>query len=399
MEIEVRVASVGDYTVDKLEQRLDEGVLRNRASLVVVLLGLNDLLAESTTKAYEEGLRKVVRKIQESGASALVATPMVRGEKTDNTNPSDSQLNEFAGACHRVCDATGATLCDLRATFIDYLKEKNKTNVDKGILTIDGIALNAEGHRVVANRLAGALADALQMRAMRQWIGDGRGMATWAGDDAPFQRGDKVIFFGDSITSSGTSGIGYITLLNRAIKRNYPDLDVQLVNSGNSGNKVPNLQARLHSDVLSKKPTLLFIYIGINDVWHDTAWDGSGTPPYAFKAGLRHIIEKARDRGATIVLATPSVIGEKFDGTNELDKRLDEYATISRELAKEMNVTPCDLRTAFLDYLKKHNLENHESGVLTVDRVHLNALGNLLVAHKAAEAIGQALSSRNQPAK
>ena len=233
--------------------------------------------------------------------------------------------------------------------------------------------------------------DTAQSQAMQAWIGKGRGLASWSGNQIPFKDGDKVIFFGDSITSSGTSGNGYITLMDRALKKSHPELKVLLVNSGNSGNKVPNLQARLHSDVLSKKPTVLFIYIGINDVWHDTAWDGSGTPPYAFKAGLQHIIEKSRDRGAAIVLATPSVIGEKTDGSNELDKRLDEYATISRELAKEMNVTLCDLRAAFMDYLKQHNSNNKEKGVLTVDRVHLNDLGNQLVAHKAAEAISEAL--------
>lgn len=247
------------------------------------------------------------------------------------------------------------------------------------------------GLSIIPLQLRGAEEESAALRAMQRWIGEGRGLATWSGDQVLFKNQDKVIFFGDSITSSGTSGNGYITLLNRALKKSHPELEVFLVNSGNSGNKVPNLQARLHSDVLSKKPTVLFIYIGINDVWHDTAWDGSGTPPYAFKAGLQHIIEKSRDRGARIVLATPSVIGEKTDGTNELDKRLDEYAQISRDLAREMNVTLCDLRAAFLDYLKTHNPDNQESGILTVDRVHLNDLGNTLVAHKAAEALNEAI--------
>jgi lysophospholipase L1-like esterase len=100
---------------------------------------------------------------------------------------------------------------------------------------------------------------------------------------------------------------------------------------------------------------------------------------------------KARARGATVVLATPSVIGEKTDGTNELDKQLDDYANISRGLAQEMGVTVCDLRQAFMDYLKQANPENKERGILTVDRVHLNDLGNQLVAHKAAEAIKKAV--------
>ena len=45
-----------------------------------------------------------------------------------------------------------------------------------------------------------------------------------------------------------------------------------------------------------------------------------------------------------------------------------------------------------MDYLKQANPENKERGMLTVDRVHLNDLGNQLVAHKAAEAIQKAVN-------
>ena len=42
----------------------------------------------------------------------------------------------------------------------------------------------------------------------------------------------------------------------------------EMINAGISGHKVPDLQGRLDRDVLSKEPTVVFIYIGINDVWH-----------------------------------------------------------------------------------------------------------------------------------
>ncbi len=81
-----------------------------------------------------------------------------------------------------------------------------------------------------------------------------------------------------------------------------------------------------------------------------------------------------------MVLCTPTVIGEKTDGTNKLDKMLEEYAEISRTVAKEQKVTLCDLRKAFLGYLKEHNKENKEASILTGDRVHLNDAGNRFVA-------------------
>jgi isoamyl acetate esterase len=81
-----------------------------------------------------------------------------------------------------------------------------------------------------------------------------------------------------------------------------------------------------------------------------------------------------------VVLCTPTVIGEKKGGANKLDSRLDEYADISRKVAKETKSQLCDLRKAFQEYLLKNNADDKEKSVLTSDRVHLNDAGNKLVA-------------------
>ena len=79
-------------------------------------------------------------------------------------------------------------------------------------------------------------------------------------------------------------------------------------------------------------------------------------------------------------MCTPSVIGEKKGGANEVDMELDKYAAGIKELAVKNNIPLCDLRKAFLDYEKKHNPEDLEKGILTKDKVHLNDEGNKLVA-------------------
>ena len=151
-----------------------------------------------------------------------------------------------------------------------------------------------------------------------------------------------------------------------------------MIGAGVSGNKVPNLQARLDKDVLSKKPTLVVIYIGINDVWHGEKDPARGTPKDKFEGGLKEIVKKIQDGGARVVLCTPTVIGEKKE--NKLDPLLDEYADLSRGVAKETGSPLCDLRKAFRDHLAKTNADDKEKGVLTYDRVHLNDAGNKLVA-------------------
>lgn len=197
---------------------------------------------------------------------------------------------------------------------------------------------------------------------------------------------DRIIFFGDSITELGVKPGGYVTIIRDSVNSKYSHLNIEIIGAGISGHKVPDLQARLERDVLSKKPTKVFIYIGINDVWH-YALDIGGTPKDKFEQGLKDLITKISDNGAEVILCTPSVVGERSDGMNELDKMLDEYSEISRSVAKEMNITLCDLRKEFLAYEAEHNPKNLYEGILTNDGVHLSDAGNQFLAAKFLEVL------------
>ncbi len=59
-----------------------------------------------------------------------------------------------------------------------------------------------------------------------------------------------------------------MTLFRKAIEQKRPGSGIKVIGAGISGNKVPNLEDRLDRDVLSHKPNVVVIYIGINDVWH-----------------------------------------------------------------------------------------------------------------------------------
>ncbi|OGV68272.1 MAG: G-D-S-L family lipolytic protein [Lentisphaerae bacterium RIFOXYA12_FULL_48_11] len=206
------------------------------------------------------------------------------------------------------------------------------------------------------------------------------------------KKNDRIVFLGDSITAAGKGPQGYITMIKHSLETTHKDLEIDIIGAGIGGHKVPNLQARLQRDVLDKKPTIVFVYIGINDVWH---WKknnegvlAGGTTKENFEAGLKEIIGKIKDANARPILCTASVIGEKNDGSNERDKMLDEYCDISRKVASETKIELVDLRKAFIDYLKANNRENKPKGILTGDSVHLNPLGNKLVAEEMLKALG-----------
>lgn len=202
------------------------------------------------------------------------------------------------------------------------------------------------------------------------------------------QTGDRIVFLGDSITQLGDEPGGYVSLVRDTLAARHPGMELVVIGAGISGNKVPDLQERLATDVIALRPSVVFIYIGINDVWHSTmAW--GGTPRDRYEAGLTSIINRITATGARAVLCTPTVIGERHDGTNPLDDMLDEYAELSRQVARTADIPLLDLRKYFLKYLRNHNLENLEEGILTDDGVHLNAAGNRLVATEVLHVFGE----------
>ena len=190
----------------------------------------------------------------------------------------------------------------------------------------------------------------------------------------------QVVFLGDSITEEGrTLELGFINLLEESLDSEK----FNLIGKGISGDKVSDLLVRYEDDVLAQNPDIVFIYIGINDVWH--SYDvGKGSDIDFYEKGLRKIITDIKKRGAKIILCTPTVIGERVTFEDELevkrDQELDAFAGVVRNLSSEFNTELLDLRTIFKDYIVENNQNNDYQDFLTDDGVHLNDAGNKLIA-------------------
>ncbi|MBS1605262.1 MAG: SGNH/GDSL hydrolase family protein [Bacteroidetes bacterium] len=200
-----------------------------------------------------------------------------------------------------------------------------------------------------------------------------------------FRKTRKVIFFGDSITQAGAKPGGYIMKMKDALAKKGIS-DYELVGAGIGGNKIYDLYLRMDDDVLSQNPDVVFIWIGVNDVWHKTSF-GTGTDADKFEKFYTAIINKLLDRHIRVILCTPAVIGEKTDFTNQQDGDMNAYSQIVRNLAQKWHCGLVDLREIFHAYELSNNPGNKESGILTLDRVHLNEAGNQLVADKMMDAL------------
>ncbi len=197
----------------------------------------------------------------------------------------------------------------------------------------------------------------------------------------------RVIFLGDSITQQGEDlENGFISLMRQNISQN----NFELIGKGISGNKVSDLLTRYKADVIDLNPDIVFIYIGINDVWHKYDY-GTGTDIDLFETGLRAIISDVKLLNSKIVLCTPTVIGEnignfelgnKFKDVETMEKMnadLDEFSNVVRRLSSEFRTELIDLRKVFMNHITKNNPNNDAKGILTTDGVHLNDQGNQLI--------------------
>lgn len=195
------------------------------------------------------------------------------------------------------------------------------------------------------------------------------------------KKGDRILFFGDSLTYYG--GIdgpkdkvkkGYIKIVQETLDKTHPDLGVKVDWVATGGHTVPQLLARFEKDVLPKKPTIIVIQIGCNDARR--------LDKDVFKKSLEELIDRIRKEKIQVVQCTLTSVGEKHDGTNKDDAKLEAFAEIQREIIKSKGVPYNDLRKAFVNYWKKHNPENKGSGILTYDGNHWNDTGMQFVAEE-----------------
>jgi len=202
----------------------------------------------------------------------------------------------------------------------------------------------------------------------------------------------KVVFLGDSITQNAVINSekfkGFISLLGENVDKN-----TELIGKGIGGDKVSDLLTRYRDDVIKLNPDMVFIYIGINDVWHKYDY-GTGTDIDLYENGLRQIIADLKENGVEVILCTPTVIGEnkgEFTLVNQfkdietmeiMNNDLDDYSNVIRKLSREFDTKLLDLRKIFMQYISENNPENKSKGVLTTDGVHLNNLGSKLIANE-----------------
>jgi lysophospholipase L1-like esterase len=196
-----------------------------------------------------------------------------------------------------------------------------------------------------------------------------------AANQVVLKKGDRIHFYGDSLTAQAQTPKGWVTLLREHFKKNHPDLDIEVTIFAVGGYPIVQRLKKLEEEVLARKPTIVVIQGGVPDALRGFSND-------EFKSALETMIERLRQAEIRVVLCSCTSLGEKKDGSNRIDKKLDEFAEVARQVARDRKVPLNDLRKAFQEYWNKHNPDNKDRGILTHDGNHFNDTGNQFVAEQ-----------------
>jgi lysophospholipase L1-like esterase len=145
--------------------------------------------------------------------------------------------------------------------------------------------------------------------------------------------------------------------------------------------------------VIDKKPDLITISVGVNDVWHGfydnhPLGDGPrGVPLEIYRQKVEEMIDVGKKSGARVIVLSTTVIHENLD--NRENAKLRTFNQALRELAAKRNCLFIDLFGPFSETIKAYQKRAGASvNLLTGDGVHMNAAGNHLMAYTILRGFG-----------
>lgn len=156
-------AGIGGNKVYDLYLRMDSDVLAKSPDIVVIYVGVNDVWHKSSfgtgtdADKFEKFYRAIIQRAQAAHAKVILVTPATIGEKKNYVNQQDGDLNKYSGIIKTIGSSMDIPVVDLRTLFENYEQEHNIADVDRGVLTVDGVHLNNAGNKLVAETILKAI--------------------------------------------------------------------------------------------------------------------------------------------------------------------------------------------------------------------------------------------------
>lgn len=191
-------------------------------------------------------------------------------------------------------------------------------------------------------------------------------------------RNKTIVFFGDSITDTCKSinkeypfGTGYVNMLRADLISDYGNDAPTIINEGISGNKTEDLLFRIN-DVIVHKPDIVFVYIGINDVWHP--FEAGNIPNNKDILNRLKDIHNILSRKSKVIVIMPYLLPSD-DFFKSLNPLFIKFRNDELEFLKLNNYNYIDLQFEF-----EKIIPNVENLLITKDSVHPTIFGHGYIA-------------------
>jgi lysophospholipase L1-like esterase len=205
-----------------------------------------------------------------------------------------------------------------------------------------------------------------------------------AAENFVLKNGDRVVFYGDSITDQRL----YTVITETYVVTRYPGLNVSFVHSGWGGDKVSGgaggpIDLRLQRDVIPYKPTVMTIMLGMNDGLYKPESEATDE---TFFNGYKHIVESVRTAlpGIRITAIKPSPYDDVTrppnfpGGYNEV---MISFGKWIANYGEKTGLNVADLNTGEVEMLRKADALNPpEAQKILPDRVHPSFAGHMVMA-------------------
>ena len=197
----------------------------------------------------------------------------------------------------------------------------------------------------------------------------------------------KILFQGDSITDADRDrsdyhnmGFGYADFVVKKLTAKYPDVDLEFINLGLSGNRTDQLFDRLTPDCVELDPDIVSVLIGINDVWHRYEYEFIPTTDEQIALNFKCILERIkRDTKAKLIVLQPFTEGnDQARMQSDVDRLIDIVDSLAEKYADTY------VRTGEIIHEDEHYGTEH---YFTRDGVHPNSTGAEFIADLYVEAI------------
>ena len=210
-----------------------------------------------------------------------------------------------------------------------------------------------------------------------------------------FEKGDTILFIGDSISDYERAkpvgeglfnawGRSYVADAGSLLNCMYPELALRIVNMGIGGNQVRDLNMRWEKDVMERRPDWVSVLIGINDVWRQ--FDCPYMPethvlPEEFESTYEKLIQRTLPEVKGMILMTPYFM--EPNKSDPMRARMDVYGHIVKKLADRYSCVFVDLQRAWDELFKYMHPCN-----IAWDRIHPNQVGCMYIAKQFLREVG-----------